>query len=63
MTQHCVTFRYIRSLQHSVAWGALGGKSGSAFYKSLGEYSFKISEDFSSFVVPGSHKNKTRTRS
>ena len=31
-------FRYIRSLQHSVAWGARGGKSGSAFFKSFGEY-------------------------
>jgi len=27
--------KYIRSLQHSVAWGARGGKSGSAFFKSL----------------------------
>jgi len=27
--------KYIRSLQHSVAWGAQGGKSGSAFFKSL----------------------------
>ena len=34
-------FRYIRSLQHSVAWGARGGKSGSAFFKSFGEYGLK----------------------
>lgn len=27
--------KYIRSLQHSVSWGALGGKSGSAFFKSF----------------------------
>ncbi|KAM7438945.1 hypothetical protein ABFA07_011646 [Porites harrisoni] len=27
--------KYIRSLQHSVAWGARGGKSGSAFFKSF----------------------------
>ncbi|XP_068752478.1 1-phosphatidylinositol 3-phosphate 5-kinase-like isoform X2 [Montipora capricornis] len=27
--------KYIRSLQHSVTWGASGGKSGSAFFKSL----------------------------
>ncbi|KAL9957912.1 hypothetical protein ACROYT_G034867 [Oculina patagonica] len=27
--------KYIRSLQHSVAWGAQGGKSGSAFFKSF----------------------------
>lgn len=27
--------KYIRSLQHSVVWGASGGKSGSAFFKSL----------------------------
>ena len=43
--------RYIRSLQHSVAWGAQGGKSGSAFFKSFGEYSCRLSSWFKGGTV------------